>query len=226
MIVADRKDITEISDMVKPFEKILICACESCVTVCQVGGRKEAEALKGLLLAQAADKGLVREIEVVSVERQCEPEYAAELAEQVDAADVVLSTACGVGVQTMARRYESTVILPALNTTFYGEQVEDGVWGEVCAGCGNCVLAKTGGVCPVARCSKSLLNGPCGGSAEGKCEVDPENIECAWQLIYDRLKLQDRLSNLDEIEEIRDWSTSRSGGVRRRVNKEGVVEDK
>jgi hypothetical protein len=225
MIVADRKEITEIAEMVKPYEKILICACESCVTVCQAGGRKEAEALKGLLVSEAAEKGLSREIEVASLERQCEPEYASELAEQVDAADVVLSTACGVGVQTMARTYESTVILPALNTTFYGEQVEDGVWGEVCAGCGNCVLAKTGGICPVARCSKSLLNGPCGGSAEGTCEVDPDNIECAWQLIFDRLVLQGRLANIEEVEEIRDWSTSRSGGVRQRIYREGLIED-
>jgi hypothetical protein len=126
--------------------------------------------------------------------------------------DAVLSMACGVGVQFMSEVFEGKVVLPALNTKFYGATLEQGVWSERCVGCGSCVLGKFGGVCPVARCSKSLLNGPCGGSKDGKCEVDPENIPCGWQLIYDRMKGLGLLSRLEENEPIKDWRTGRDGG--------------
>jgi hypothetical protein len=225
MIVADRKEMAEIAAMVAPFKRVLVCACETCVTVCQAGGRKEAEALQGLLAAEAGHKGLARELRLMTMERQCENEYADQAAENAAWADAILSTACGAGVQTLARRYPDKVVLPALNTTFYGEQTAPGAWAEVCAGCGNCMLARTGGICPMARCSKRLHNGPCGGSAKGKCEVDQVNTECAWQLIHDRLKAQGRLDLILGIEPIRDWRSSASGGVRRRVAAEGALGD-
>ena len=81
-------------------------------------------------------------------------------------------------------------------------------------GCGECVLDLTGGICPIARCSKSLLNGPCGGSQDGMCEVDPDNIPCGWQLIYDRLKSLGRLDLLEVNLPLKDWSTAHDGGVR------------
>jgi hypothetical protein len=91
----------------------------------------------------------------------------------------------------------------------------------MCQGCGNCLLAKTGGVCPVTRCSKINFNGPCGGSAAGKCEIDPDT-DCAWQLIYDRLKRLGRVEKLLEISEIRDWRTARDGGPRS-VRRDDVI---
>jgi hypothetical protein len=84
-------------------------------------------------------------------------------------------------------------------------------------------LDLTAGVCPIARCAKSLLNGPCGGSQQGKCEIDPE-VPCAWQLIYDRLKAQGRLDRLLEITPARDWSTSRHGGPRRLLREDLRIE--
>ena len=110
-------------------------------------------------------------------------------------------------------------VVPAVNTTFLGAALEQGVWAERCQGCGDCVLEITGGICPIARCSKSLLNGPCGGSSEGKCEIDPE-VDCGWQLIYDRLSALGKLENLNRMLPARDWSTSRDGGPRRRVVEE------
>ncbi len=90
--------------------------------------------------------------------------------------------------------------------------MEPGIFLEKCGGCGDCVLHLTGGICPIVRCAKSLLNGPCGGSQNGKCEVDPQGIDCGWQLIYDRMKRLGLLARLEENEPIRDWSAGRDGG--------------
>ena len=122
--------------------------------------------------------------------------------------------ACGVGVQGISDKVPEKEVLPALDTTFYGGLLKPGVWVERCSGCGTCVLNKTGDICPIVRCSKSLLNGPCGGSEGGKCEVS-KDIDCAWQLIYDRLKLRGKLDTLEEIVPIRDWRSAGHGGFKK-----------
>ena len=211
MIIAERKPFGEIEDMLEGYEKILLVGCDTCVTVCMAGGEKEVGVLASMLRLNAQKKG--REVTVVetTVERQCDREFVEPLKDKVEACDVVLSMACGVGVSYMAEIFDTKRILPAVNTKFYGANIAEGIWAERCAGCGDCVLGVTEAVCPIARCSKSLLNGPCGGSQNGKCEVDAE-IDCAWQLIYDRME---RLGMLDKLEEIvppKDWSTGRDGG--------------
>jgi hypothetical protein len=140
-------------------------------------------------------------------------EFLAEAEDKLLAAECILSLGCGAGVQFLAEKFPSKVVIPGLNTEFIGVNRGLGYWTEMCQGCGDCLLAKTGGVCPVARCSKSNFNGPCGGSALGKCEIN-EDTDCAWQLIYDRMKRLDRLEELLEIEGARDWRTSRDGGPR------------
>jgi hypothetical protein len=107
-------------------------------------------------------------------------------------------------------------VVPGLNTSFLGLPTEHGVWAERCAACGDCILGLTGGICPIARCSKSLLNGPCGGSEAGHCEVNPE-IPCAWQLIYDRLKSLDKVHVLLELQPPKNWRAARDGGPRKIV---------
>ena len=144
--------------------------------------------------------------------------------DKVEAADAVLSLACGVGVQFAGEVFPGTRVLPGLNTRFYGATEQQGVWSERCAGCGNCVLDRFGGICPVARCSKGLLNGPCGGSQKGMCEVDPKSIQCGWQLIYDRLKLLGLLHLMEENQPARDWSTGRDGGPGKIVRDDMVLE--
>jgi hypothetical protein len=151
--------------------------------------------------------------------RQCDTEYLEELKDEVDKYDAVLSMACGVGVNFLADMYPKTIILPALNTSFMGVSEEQGVWSERCAGCGNCILDKTGGLCPVARCPKRLFNGPCGGSQNGKCEINPD-IACVWQLIYDRLKGLNQLEKLQEIFPMKNWSSSLHGGPRKIVRED------
>ncbi len=153
------------------------------------------------------------------MERQCDTEYLEELRGFIDEYDAVLSMACGAGVQFLAERYGRMPVFPAINTNFVGVTEEQGVWTERCQSCGNCVLHKTGGICPITRCSKSLLNGPCGGSSNGKCEIDSE-IDCAWQLIYDRLKELNQLDIFEEVMPVKDWSVSRDGGPRRIIRED------
>ena len=213
MIIADQKPIDEIIGSLQGFKKIVIASCGTCVTVCLSGGEKEALAIRGILEAGAKQKGEELSISIVNLKRQCDDEFIDDFEAELLDGDVILSMACGVGVQFLAERYTDKIVLPALNTSFYGAAKELGYWTELCAGCGNCLLEMTGGVCPIARCSKSILNGPCGGSQDGKCEIDSE-ISCAWQLIYDKLCLLGKLDRLLEIYEPRDWRTSRDGGPR------------
>lgn len=214
MIIAEQKPIKEILNQIRDFKKLLLVGCGSCVTVCFAGGERETMALASGLRLAAREEGRKTEIEIDMALRQCEWEFIEPLAARVEAADAVISTACGVGVQFMAERWPRKLVFPGLNTNFMGGPIEQGVWLENCGGCGNCVLGETGGVCPIARCAKSMLNGPCGGSQAGKCEVSAE-IDCAWQLIYDRLKQQNRLSLLTDLAPPKDWSSARDGGQRK-----------
>lgn len=212
MIVAEQKPIGEIMKSIADYRNILIAACGTCVTVCMAGGEKEAAELASLLRLE----GLNSEAKIVltTAKRQCDIEFLDEIADQAQEADVILSMGCGAGVQFMAERFPGKVVLPAVNTKFMGVARDVGVWTEMCQGCGDCILEKTGGVCPVTRCSKSNFNGPCGGSSGGKCEINPD-VDCGWQLIYDRLKGLGQLSRLEEIIEPKDWRSSRDGGPRK-----------
>jgi ferredoxin len=219
MIIGEQKPLDEIKQMIADYQKILILGCGTCVTVCFAGGEKEVGILASALRMATKLDGQNKEILEATVQRQCEYEYNEEVADLVREADAVLSLACGIGVQTMNEQFPEKITLPGLNTSFLGQPTEQGIWAERCQACGNCILDKTAGICPIARCSKSLLNGPCGGSKNGKCEIDPE-VDCAWQLIYDRLKALGKLDLLTEIQPARDWSTSRDGGPRKIVRED------
>lgn len=218
MIVAEQKPIEEIKDFVAGHKRVLVLGCGTCVTVCLAGGEREVSTLASVLRL-----GCKLETVEHTIERQCDSEFFEAIKGKTESCDAILSLACGVGVQMAARIFPDKPVYPALNTKFMGTNDGAGQWSENCLACGDCKLGIFGGVCPVARCSKSLLNGPCGGSSDGMCEVDPENTECAWQLIYDRLKKAGRLDVLTEIAEPRDWSTTHSGGPRR-LSREDVAE--
>lgn len=227
MIIGEQKPLDEIKQMIADYQKILILGCGTCVTVCFAGGEKEvgilasslrmATGLEGQNPVLSATEG--KEFMEATIQRQCEYEYNEEVADLVKEADAVLSLACGIGVQTMNEQFPEIITLPGLNTSFLGQPVAEGIWEERCQACGTCILDRTAGICPIARCSKSLLNGPCGGSVNGKCEIDPE-IDCAWQLIYDRLNALGKLELMTEIQPARDWSTSRDGGPRKIVRED------
>ncbi len=219
MIVGKRKPLPEIIKAVEPYEKVLVLGCGECVTVCMAGGDKEARETALALSLARKKAGKPAEIESHTVERQCEFEYLESARKKIEAVDVVVSLACGVGVQTMNMHYQDMLTLPGLNTTFMGLPVRQGVWMENCIGCGDCVLGETLGICPIARCSKSMLNGPCGGSQYGKCEIS-KDVDCGWHLIYERLAKFNRLDVLAAVRPPKDWSTSHSGGPRKMVRED------
>jgi ferredoxin len=219
MIVAEKKPIEEIIELVKDSKKILIAGCNECVTVCEAGGKKEVGILASALRMYFMNEGKKVDIDEVTLERQCDHEYLEEIRDRIDQYDAVLSLACGVGVQFMAEKYFSTPVFPGVNTCFMGAAEERGVWSERCQGCGQCILGQTAGICPVSRCAKRLLNGPCGGSTKGKCEIN-KDLDCAWQLIIDRLKELDRFDDYEKIMPIKDWSTERAGGPRKVVRED------
>lgn len=218
MIVGERKPLDEIKATVQNYKKVLILGCGTCVSVCMAGGKKEVALLASQLRMDARLQNRDIEFGEETIQRQCDREYIEPIIEEAKNYDVVVSMACGAGVQLLAEILVPLPVIPALNTTFIGVTDEEGTWRERCRGCGNCLLAETGGICPVARCAKNLFNGPCGGSVNGKCEVSPDT-PCAWQLIYDRLRDLGQLEKMDEIQPVRDWESS-SSGVPRSVIRE------
>ena len=198
MIVAERKSVAEIKQTLEGYKKILIVGCGTCVAVCMAGGEREVGILASLLKMSFRMEGKEIEIGEITVERQCDKEFLQPLEEKIKDYQVVVSLACGIGIQFLAEMYDSKVVVPGVNTRFLGSNEGEGVWRERCRACGDCVLAKTGGICPVTTCAKGLLNGPCGGTKDGKCEVDKDK-DCAWTLIYQKLE---KLGKLDTIRAI------------------------
>ncbi len=205
MIVAERKPFAEIKEETKGYKKLLVLGCGTCVSVCQAGGEKEVELLATEL--RMADKidGRQVEIDELTVQRQCDREYLESIMEKMKEYDVVLSMACGAGVQFVAEMLEAMPVLPAVNTRFIGVTADEGLWLEKCRACGNCLLADYGGICPMTMCAKSLVNGPCGGYKDGKCETSPER-NCAWVMIYERLSKQGKLEKMQETSALKDYS--------------------
>jgi ferredoxin len=198
MIVAERKPFEEIRAMLAPHGKVLVAGCGMCVAVCMAGGEKEVEILASQLRLTDEKEGRKAEYLEQTVTRQCDKEYLEEFRKKVEQADAVLSMACGVGVQFLAEFFEGKVVYPAVNTRFLGANEGAGIWTQRCMACASCILDKTGAVCPMTICPKNLLNGPCGGTNHGKCEVDADK-DCAWTLIYRRLEKLGRLADFSVI---------------------------
>jgi len=219
MITAEQKPIEEIREMIAPYKRILALGCASCVAECAAGGQKETAMLASTLRMAAKIKGDGVLIEENTLDRQCVKDFIVRLDDIIGSYDAVLSLACGAGVQAVSEMFPQVPVIPALNTEFLGETRDQGLWLENCLGCGDCMLYYFGGVCPLARCSKHLFNGPCGGSVEGRCEINPET-ECAWQLIIDRLSRFGALDRLEQIYPPKDWSKKQGGGPRKIVRKD------
>jgi ferredoxin len=213
MIVAQRKNIADLLAIVEKHRKLLLLGCGTCVTVCLAGGQREVSIIASALRMAAKLKGLPLEVEEATIERQCDNVFLEQAAEAIKNADAVLSLGCGAGVQALAERYTGKPVYAGLDTAFIGILEERGVWAEKCTACGACVLHQYGGICPVTRCAKHMLNGPCSGSREDRCEVNPDR-PCAWQLIYKRLKEIGQLDRLKEIKKPKNWRSSLSGGCR------------
>ncbi len=223
MIVAQSKPIDEIYGFIKDYKKVLVLGCGECVTVCQTGGEKEVGVLAQALRLKAKTEGKEIEFEENTIRRQCEEEFVKPILDGLEGLDAVVSIACGVGVNYVSDQGTDVPVFPGLDTTFFGATIEHGEWAERCAGCGQCILDITGGICPVARCAKTILNGPCGGTQDdGQCEIaTPDRpVNCAWALIVERCKKLGTLDRLHAVMMPKDWSTSRDGGPRRMVRED------
>ena len=199
MIVTAQKPLEEILDFLSPYGDILIAGCDGCTQPPR--GLREAQTLGELIGLAGRLRGRDFKVKVTTVAKQCDSYLTVTtLKPQTEDVEAILSLSCGLGVQTIAEVLPDVPVFPAQNTLFIGTEIrEEGTFEERCAACGDCILSLTGGICPIARCAKGLLNGPCGGATNGKCEVDPEK-DCAWYLIIKRLE---KLGKLDVLEGIR-----------------------
>jgi ferredoxin len=204
MIIAEQKPLDEIRHMLMPYGKVLIAGCGTCMTVCDAGGEREVSFLSNALrLAEIKEGNEGHTFAEITVKRQCDVEFLEMLADRVQEAEVILSLGCGIGVQALAERFPNIPVLPGVNTSFMGMADKWGVWDERCSACGDCRLENTGGICPITRCTKGILNGPCAGTKNGKCEVSKE-MDCAWILIYKRLE------KLGQLEKMRRYYPARN----------------
>jgi len=222
MIVGEQKPLAEIKEKVSRYSNVLILGCGTCVKTCFAGGEDEVATLASSLRLAFRNEGKKIQIIEQTIERQCEDAFIREAAEKVGQVDAVVSLACGAGVQMVASRYPNAILLPGVNTTFIGILEKQGLFTEKCLGCGNCIVDLYGAICPISRCAKKLLNGPCGGSSNGKCEVNPET-DCAWQLIYDKAVAEGKLDRLMEYVPPKNWKTSYAGGPRKVYREDHVL---
>ena len=196
MIITQKKPIEEVMAMVGDAKTVGIVGCSSCATACQTGGQPQIDELTKVL--EAAGKKVVA---TTICDYCCMNLGVKAKMKAINAAnpDCVICMSCGDGVQCVAKNTQKPVY-PSNNTMYLGEAVRFGVWEESCRFCGQCVLGQTGAICPITQCAKSLVNGPCGGQKNGKCEVNPEN-PCAWIKIYERLNATGELNKLAETRE-------------------------
>ena len=183
MIITQKKPAEELLAMLSRVKRVALVGCGTCASACQTGGEKELEDMKRFL----EERGF--EVVGTALPDECCHKLLVKRdlrALKNSGAEAIVGLSCGDGVQTVADNVELPVY-PANNTMFLGQVERVGIFHEYCRMCGDCVLGDTGGICPVTRCAKSLVNGPCGGQKNGKCEVCPDN-DCAWVLIYRRLE--------------------------------------
>ena len=191
MIISQKKPFEEVLALLGGAKKVALVGCGSCATSCKVGGEPELDEMEAVL----------RENGIEVVGRAIPAETCQKMLSKKEikvfknsGAEAVIVMACGNGVQTIAQLTDLPVY-PSANTHFLGQIERIGIFNEECRMCGDCVLGLTGGICPITQCAKSLINGPCGGSKDGMCEVNPEN-PCAWIEIYKKL---DSLGQLDRL---------------------------
>jgi hypothetical protein len=183
MIITEQKSIKELKEMIKNCKNVAIIGCGGCASFYGTGGRKEVKDLSKLL-----DKVITSDV----IPRACSIRMVKEKVRVVKDADCVISLTCGVGTQTMAETMLGKTIIPGLDTKFIGREGY-----KYCIACGNCILHATGGICPIARCPKSHMNGPCGGVRNSMCET--KKMPCIWILIYNKLKSTGKLNNMKKI---------------------------
>jgi len=211
--ITEQKPEEEVMHFLEKCQSVYIMGCGTCATLCHTGGKSEILEMKEKI--EAVGKKVIGWMLIPTACDELTGYAIKENMADIEKADCVLAMTCALGVQTIGIHVGDTMpVYPALNTLFIGVEDKPGHFSEYCLQCGSCVLGRTAAICPLVRCAKSLLNGPCGGSSGGRCEISPD-VPCAWQLIYDRLAAMGRLDEMEEIVPLKDWSVSVTGGLRR-----------
>jgi len=203
MIITEKKDYKKILSSLKGHDSVYVIGCGRCATSCSTGGEEQ---VKEIVAKLKEDGKKITGFQVI--EAPCDERLVGKFSrtenEKINKAEALLVLGCGAGVQTVSDVIRLPTY-PALESLFLGKTKSLGRFYELCVMCGDCALDETGGICPVARCSKHLLNGPCGGSHKGKCEVD-QNLDCAWYLIFERLKELKQFDKVKEYKKPKDYS--------------------
>jgi ferredoxin len=202
--ITRQKSTEQILALLEGMGRLFIVGCGTCVTLCRTGGAPEVEEMS--LRLKGLGKFITGTMVIPVACDEISQEALAERAEEIGNAGACLIMTCAFGVQTIARQVEIPVI-PALDTLFIGKERGVGRFDEICTQCGDCILGETGGLCPVTNCHKGLVNGPCGGTNNGKCEIDPDK-DCVWTLIYERLKEQGKLDRMRRYQPPRNHQVS------------------
>jgi len=209
MLISEQKPLEEILSYLEGEKSVFVIGCRGCAEGWNSGGDKQVTEMKSTL----EKRGKTVPGSVV-VDMLCDKALTVlklrAYKQEIASADSILVLTDGAGVQTVAEIVDR-VVHPGCNTLSAGGAHAEWKEAERCLECGDCVLEFTGGLCPIARCSKLLLNGPCGGSQGGKCEVDP-SIPCVWQQIIDHLVKLGRLDKLDKLVTPKNWSVSLTSG--------------
>ena len=206
--ITKQKSEEELARLLDGLGRVFILGCGTCTTLTRTGGEPEVRAMGEQLSSQGklVTGGVVVPVACDNLTGEALNEYG----QQIDQADVLLIMTCAFGVQTIARQLKKMVV-PALDTLFIGKESSVGMFDEICTQCGTCILGETGGICPMTSCHKGMVNGPCGGTNNGKCEIDPEK-DCAWTLIYNRLKELGRLDSMRTLQKPRNHQGEPSPG--------------
>jgi ferredoxin len=206
--ITKQKPFEEILELLNGVNRVFVMGCGTCTTLCRTGGMPEVLEMTSKL--QGKDKVITGHMLIPVACDELSHEALDERKEAISESEALLIMTCAFGVQTLARQTQIPVI-PALDTLFIGKEVGLGRFDEICIQCGSCVLGLTGGICPVTACHKGLINGPCGGTNNGKCEIHPDK-DCAWTLIYTRLKEQGKLDLMRKYQGPRNYNVEPKPG--------------
>ena len=204
MIITKKRNLKDLMENIKNYRSFFLLGCSECATLCGTGGEPEIKAMKESL--ESTGKKVTGSFvaktgcQVLGTKVELKP-----LKDAIAESDCILVMSCGAGTQTAVELFEDKPVYPTNDSLFLGNMTRMQMFDERCSLCGKCIIDKTGGICPITACPKGLLNGPCGGTNDGKCEVSTDT-ECAWVRIYNRLKRIDKLEDIKNTVEPKDWS--------------------